>query len=167
MQSSTKDHSVIVWVRGVQRSTISVDQNIMQKYFTVVFYPIGNLLILTPCNENRVFPVQFFFTGKNLFSLQVFPCKEKLHRENPVFITGRVCSVMQNIASKSDLAIGGVLVPCLGACLMLKNWKKYSNLDFRDLVPSTYVLNLPVIVGKFKRVVGQNREHIVQYPVLK
>ena len=41
-----------------------------------------------PCNENRVFPVYAFFTGKNLFSLQVFPCKESVHRENPVFITG-------------------------------------------------------------------------------
>ena len=38
-----------------------------------------------PCNENRVFPLQLFFTRKNLFSLQVFPCKEKLHREKPCF----------------------------------------------------------------------------------
>jgi hypothetical protein len=46
-----------------------------------------------PCNENRVFPVYAFFTGKNLFSLQVFPCKESVRRENPVFITGMHCCV--------------------------------------------------------------------------
>ena len=48
----------------------------------------GGTLQTHPCNENRVFPVYAFFTGKNLFSLQVFPCKESVHRENPVFITG-------------------------------------------------------------------------------
>jgi hypothetical protein len=41
--------------------------------------------------------VYVFFTGKNLFSLQVFPCKENVHRENPVFSTGRVCSVLCRI----------------------------------------------------------------------
>jgi hypothetical protein len=43
--------------------------------------------------------VYVFFTGKNLFSLQVFPCKEHVHRENPVFITGRVCSACFNSGS--------------------------------------------------------------------
>ena len=45
--------------------------------------------------ENRVFPVKFFHTVKNLFSLHGTPAMkigfslwEKLHRENPVFITG-------------------------------------------------------------------------------
>ena len=45
--------------------------------------------------ENRVFPVKFSHTGKNLFSLHGTPAMktgfslwEKLHRENLVFITG-------------------------------------------------------------------------------
>ena len=45
--------------------------------------------------QNRVFPVYFSHTGKNLFSLQgsqvmktSFSLWEKVHRENPVFITG-------------------------------------------------------------------------------
>ena len=45
--------------------------------------------------QNRDFPVYFFPTGKNLFSLQGsqlmetgFSLWEKVHRENPVFITG-------------------------------------------------------------------------------
>ena len=45
--------------------------------------------------QNRVFPVQYFHTGKNLFSLQGsqlmktgFSLLEILHRETPVFITG-------------------------------------------------------------------------------
>ena len=33
--------------------------------------------------QNRDFPVKFSHTGKNLFSLQGFPCEK-----NPVFITG-------------------------------------------------------------------------------
>ena len=37
--------------------------------------------------QNRVFPVQYFHTGKNLFSIQG-SLLEILHRENPVFITG-------------------------------------------------------------------------------
>ena len=45
-------------------------------------------------SQNRVFPVQYFHTGKNLFSLQGsqamktgFCLLEILHKENPVFIT--------------------------------------------------------------------------------
>ena len=45
--------------------------------------------------QNRDFPVYFFPTGKNLFSLAGIPVMKtgfsllgKVHRENPVFITG-------------------------------------------------------------------------------
>ena len=45
--------------------------------------------------QNRVFPVYYFHTGKNLFLLAGIPVMktgfslmEILHRENPVFITG-------------------------------------------------------------------------------
>ena len=45
--------------------------------------------------QNRVFPMHFSHTGKNLFTLAGipvmktgFPLLGKVHRENPVFITG-------------------------------------------------------------------------------
>ena len=52
--------------------------------------------------QNRVFPVYFSHTGKNLFSLQGSQVKEtgfsllgKVHRENPVLLQGWVCSASQ------------------------------------------------------------------------
>ena len=54
--------------------------------------------------QNRDFPVYFFHTGKNLFSLQGsqvietgFSLLGKVHREFPVFITGMGLQWISNL----------------------------------------------------------------------